>query len=68
MKKGRGQQDKTYRLAIKADLEKITAPVGLFGQFDSITLEAANISTDLEVWGQDLEHLKILHLRTNRTK
>ncbi len=54
---GRVSPDTGYtnpRAAIKANLERIAAPVGLFGHFSSVTLEAENITTDLEVWAQDL--------------
>ncbi len=42
------------RVDIRANLEQIAAPVGLFGEFESVTLEAANVTPDVKVWAQDL--------------
>ena len=39
---------------IRARVEKLTAPLGLFGAFESVTLEAENITADMKVWAQDL--------------
>ena len=39
---------------IRARVGTLTAPVGLFGLFYSVTLEAEDITTNMTVWAQDL--------------
>jgi hypothetical protein len=39
---------------IRARVGTLTAPLGLFGLFHSVTLEAENITTNMTVWAQDL--------------
>jgi hypothetical protein len=52
---------------IEADLKKITAPVGLFGHFLSVTLKAENISKKTQVWAQDLAEKEPVNI-TSRVK
>ena len=42
------------KVAITAKIENISAPVGLFGAFESVALKAASINPDVKVWAQDL--------------
>ncbi len=39
---------------IRARVDKLNAPLGLFGLFESVTVEAENITADMQVWAQDL--------------